>query len=94
VNITSIKTTKITRFSNQNKNNDRPNSKLKSLNKKKKTKTQHVRTRIQQKNYCKKEIKQNYDKKMYSKLLLNKLKIMGNPTSIYTCWAFSSRKFS
>ncbi len=32
-------------------------------------------------------------KKTYSKLVLNILKIMGNCTSIYTPWAFSSKKF-
>jgi hypothetical protein len=26
----------------------------------------------------------NYDKKMYPKLMLNKLKVMGGPTPIYT----------
>ncbi len=39
------------------------------------------------------KIKQCYDKKMYSKLVLKKLKVMGNFTSIYASWAPSSRKF-
>jgi hypothetical protein len=30
---------------------------------------------------------------MYQKLMLNRLKIMGNPTSIYTNWACNSMKF-
>jgi hypothetical protein len=30
--------------------------------------------------------------KMYLKLMLNKLKIMGNSTFIYTHWAYSSKK--
>jgi hypothetical protein len=34
--------------------------------------------------YYKEETKQGYDKKMYPKLMLNKLKVMGNSTSIYT----------
>jgi len=37
--------------------------------------------------------KQGYDKKTYPKLVLNKLKVMGNSTSIYTYWAPSSKKF-
>jgi hypothetical protein len=45
--------------------------------------------------YCKEKIKieQGYDKNMYPKLLLNKLKVMGNSTSIYTPWAPSSKIF-
>jgi uncharacterized protein (UPF0333 family) len=34
--------------------------------------------------YCKKETKQNYDKKTYPKLVLNKPKVMENSTFIYT----------
>ncbi len=30
---------------------------------------------------------------MYPKLVFNKLKVMGNSTSIYTHWAPNSRKF-
>jgi hypothetical protein len=40
------------------------------------------------------KIKQGYVKKMYSKLVLNKFKVMGNFTSIYVFWAANSRKFS
>jgi hypothetical protein len=42
--------------------------------------------------YCKEEIKieQGYDKKTYPKLVLNKLKVMKNSTSIYTHLAPSS----
>jgi hypothetical protein len=45
--------------------------------------------------YCKEKMKtkQGYDKKKYPKLVLNRLKVMGNPTSIYTHLAPSSRKF-
>jgi len=39
------------------------------------------------------KIKQGYDKKRYPKLVLNKLKVMGNFTSIYTPWAPNSKKF-
>jgi hypothetical protein len=44
--------------------------------------------------YVKKEIKtkQVYDKKMYPKLVLNKLKVIKNSTSIYTHWALDLRK--
>lgn len=30
---------------------------------------------------------------MYPKLMLNKLKVMRNPTSIYIHWAFNLKKF-
>ncbi len=43
--------------------------------------------------YCKEEIRQHYDKKMYPKLMLNKLKVMENFISIYTPWAPNSKKF-
>jgi hypothetical protein len=39
------------------------------------------------------KIKQGYDKKMYSKLMLNIVKVMGNYTFIYTLWAPNSKKF-
>ncbi len=39
------------------------------------------------------KIKQGYNKNMYSKLVLNKLKLMGNFIFIYASWAPSSRKF-
>jgi hypothetical protein len=44
---------------------------------------------------CRKEIKtkQGYDKKKPLKLILNKLKVMGNSTFIYTYWATSLKKF-
>ncbi len=38
-------------------------------------------------------IEQNHDKDTYPKLVLNRLKIMWDSTSIYTNWAPSSRKF-
>ncbi len=41
----------------------------------------------------KQKTKQGYDKKTYSKLVLNKLKVMGNSTSIYTYWALAQRSF-
>jgi hypothetical protein len=40
-----------------------------------------------------KRTKQGCDKRMYPKLVFNKLKVMGNSTSIYTHWAPNSRKF-
>jgi hypothetical protein len=45
--------------------------------------------------YYKKETKtkRGYDKKTYSKLMLNTVKVMGNSTSIYTYWALSSKKW-
>jgi len=45
--------------------------------------------------YYKKEIKtsQAYDKRTYPKLVLSRLKVIGNSTSIYTYLTFSSRKF-
>jgi hypothetical protein len=43
--------------------------------------------------YYKKETKQGYDKKTYKILVLNKLKVMGNSTFIYTYQAPSSKKF-
>ncbi len=39
------------------------------------------------------KIKQGYDNKTYSKLVLNKLKLIKNSTSIYGHWAFISRIF-
>ncbi len=44
--------------------------------------------------YCNIEtrIQQGYDKKMYPRLLLNRLKVMRNSTSIYICWTFSLKK--
>jgi hypothetical protein len=45
--------------------------------------------------YYKEETKteQGYDNKTYPKLLLNTLKVMENPTFIYTHWTFNSKKF-
>jgi hypothetical protein len=37
--------------------------------------------------------KQSHNKIMYPKLMLNKLKVIGNPTSIYTHSTLSSKKF-
>ncbi len=47
--------------------------------------------KIQQDFITRKEqkIEQGYDKKTYSKLVLNKLKVMGNFTFIYTYWALA-----
>ncbi len=56
-------------------------------------KTQQAQTRIQQDFICKKETKQGYNKKMHLKLVLNKLKVMGNSNSIYTHWEPISKKF-
>jgi hypothetical protein len=79
-----IKTIKFIRFLNQDENKDRPNSKSKSWNKKKRNKTQHVQNKNPTIYYCKEEMKteQGYDKKMYSKLTLNRLKALKFFTSI------------
>jgi hypothetical protein len=45
---------------------------------------EHNKCKQKSNKYCKEETKQGYDKKMYPKLVLNKLKVMGNSTSIYT----------
>jgi hypothetical protein len=49
------------------------------------------KTKIQQ-DFIAKKKEQNYDKKTYPKLMLNKLKVMGNLTFIYTNWAPSSKE--
>ncbi len=70
-----MKTTKSTKFPNQNENASLvPNEDCKVQN--------NNPTRF----YCKEEtkMKQGQDKKTYQKLVLNKLKTMGNSTSIYT----------
>jgi ATP adenylyltransferase/5',5'''-P-1,P-4-tetraphosphate phosphorylase II len=89
--ITNIKTTKIIGFPNQNENKGclipNPNNEIK------KTRTRHVQNKNPKRYYCKEGIEYDYDKKTYPKLLLNKLKVMGNSTFIYTYMAFSSRKF-
>jgi len=41
----------------------------------------------------KNKTKQSYEKKMYPKLMLNKLKVMGNHTIIYAHWAPNSKEF-
>ncbi len=44
--------------------------------------------------YCKNKTKtkQGCDKKMYPKLVLNKVKVFEDPTSIYTPWGLNSMK--
>jgi hypothetical protein len=42
------------------------------------TRTQHMGNKSPTRFYYKEETKQNYDKKTYLKLMLNKLKIMSN----------------
>jgi hypothetical protein len=54
--------------------------------------TQQVKTKIQQ-DFIPKHKQIRFDKKTYPKLMLNKLKVMGNSTSIYTPWAPNIRKF-
>jgi hypothetical protein len=63
--------------------------------KKKKTKTWHVQNKNLTKFYYKEETKtkSSYDKKTYSKLMLNRLKVMKTFTFIYTHWAPSSKNF-
>jgi ATP adenylyltransferase/5',5'''-P-1,P-4-tetraphosphate phosphorylase II len=63
------------------------------MKQKKITKTQHVQYKNPTRFYCKEETKQGYDKKIYPKLVLNKLKVMGKSTFIYTYWALNSRNF-
>jgi hypothetical protein len=43
--------------------------------------------------YIKEEIKQGHDKKTYPRLVLNKLKVVGNSTFIYNPWALNSKEF-
>jgi hypothetical protein len=59
-----------------------------------KTGTQKVGNKNPTRIYCNEETKQSYDKKTYPKLMLNKLKVMGNFTFIYTYWALTQRSFS
>jgi len=58
-----------------------------------KTRTWQVQNNNSTRFYYKNEtkIEQNYDKKTYPKLVLNKLKVLKNSTSIYTHWAPSSK---
>jgi hypothetical protein len=51
--------------------------------------------RIQQDFITRKErkIEQGYEKKIDSKLMLKRLKVMGNSTSIYTYWALAQISF-
>jgi hypothetical protein len=56
--------------------------------------TQHTRNKNATTFYYKEETKQNNDKKMYLKLMLNKLKVMGNFTFIYTYSALTQKTFS
>jgi hypothetical protein len=51
--------------------------------------------RIQQDFITRKErkIEQGYEKKTDSKLMLKRLKVMGNSTSIYTYWALAQISF-
>ncbi len=70
-----------------------PNYKYRSWNEKK---TRTKRWQVQDKNSTwfyyknKTKTKWGYYKKTYPKLMLNILKVMGNPTFIYTHWASSS----
>jgi len=59
------------------------------------TRTQHMKNKNPTRYYCmeKTKTKQGYDKEMYPKLVLNKLKVMGNSDSIYIYSAFNSRMF-
>jgi hypothetical protein len=42
--------------------------------------------------YYKEEIEQNYDKKTYPKLVLNRLKVLNNYILIYIHWGPDSKK--
>jgi hypothetical protein len=52
------------------------------------THVKHVSNKI----LLQKKRKKGYDKKRHQKLVLNKLKVMGNCVFIYTHWAPSSKK--
>jgi hypothetical protein len=75
-----MKTTKIIGFSNQNKNKGRPSSKSRLWNKKNKNKYMTHTNKNPTKFYCKEKIEQGYNRKMYPKLVLNIIKVMGNST--------------
>jgi hypothetical protein len=47
------------------------------------TRTQHMQNKNTTRFYWKEEIEQGHDKKTYPRLVLNKLKVMGNSTFIY-----------
>jgi hypothetical protein len=77
----NTKTTKTTRFSDQNDNKGKPSSKSRSWNKKyKNTKRAYKYLQF----YYQKKMEQGYDKKTTEKLVLNRLKVMTNFTSICT----------
>ncbi len=61
----NTKPTKITRFSNQNKKKSKPNLKSKLWNKKNKSKNVTHANKNPRRFYCKEEIEQSYDKKVY-----------------------------
>ncbi len=61
--------------------------------KKTRTRTRHMQNKNPTRFYYKEEIEQGHDKTTYPRLVLNKLKVMGNSTFIYNPWAPSSREF-
>jgi len=78
-------------FLNQKENKGRPISKFRSWSKTNKNMT-HVK-HVSNKILLQKKKKKGYDKKRHQKLVLNKLKVMGNCVFIYTHWAPSSNFF-
>ncbi len=85
--VVGMKTTKITWFSNPNENKSKLSSKFISWNKNK-TRTNKNPIKFHYKNK-----QNNVTTRKCSKLVLNKLKAMGNSTFIYTPWELSSKKF-
>jgi hypothetical protein len=67
---------------------------LNHVTKKTRTRTQHVQDKNPIRFYSKNETRTNkvVTKKTYPKLVLNKLKVIKSPTSIYTPWAPNSKK--
>jgi hypothetical protein len=93
--VTGTKTIKSTRFSNQNENKGRHNSKFKLWNKKNKNKNMTCANQnFFKKKITKKKFKKNkaMTGKHTKKLMLNILKVINNSTSIYTYWTPSSKK--
>jgi hypothetical protein len=84
-----IKITKTTRFP-KDMNKGRRNFKFQIM------KHEHdmCKTRFQQNFIARtRKNKKGCDKRMHPKLILNRLKVIRNFTSIYTHWALNSRKF-
>jgi hypothetical protein len=95
--IMGMKRNKTTRFPNQNKNKSKPNPKSKSQNKNQKknkntTNVGHEFNNILLQKWNKNRIMLWPKEK--PKLMLNKLKVVGDYTFIYTPWTPNLKKFS